>query len=381
MTKLSICSCAVDLAAVERGLEVVQLVGVGLVGEDGGAVVGLEGVADGIAVVAEVEHEDVALLGVGAVEAGEGLHGLDAGEHLVDVHGVQERLVVAGLELVGADEEAVRVLLKVVGDAAGGEAVETGFADLLALVFGFAGEGDEGLVGAFAFLQVCADGVVVVDGALDAVGDDHGARLAAELAGRAHLFVEVVDHDFGLEADGVVMVFDVAAQLSGGAAGVELGVLLDRFDEAVVAVDRGVVRQHIHDEAFLDGLLHGVAVEGEVAGGIALGIGGAEDFECLVLGRGGEGEVAGVGQQLSALHEPVDDVLGGLLLGLGAGLAERHVERGGGASALAGVGFVDDDAEAVVPGRVADVVEDEGELLDGGNDDALAFLEQAAEVL
>ena len=32
----------------------------------------------------------------------------------------------------------------------------------------------------------------------------------------------------------------------------------------------------------------------------------AEDLQRLVLGRGGEGEVAGVGQQLARLHDAVD---------------------------------------------------------------------------
>jgi hypothetical protein len=59
----------------------------------------------------EVEHEHVVLLRVRAVQARERLHGLDAGERLVHVHRVQQRLVVAGLELVGADQEAVRVFL------------------------------------------------------------------------------------------------------------------------------------------------------------------------------------------------------------------------------------------------------------------------------
>ena len=55
----------------------------------------------------EVEHEDVVFLRMRPVEARQGLHRFDAGEGLVDVHRVQQRLVVPGLELVGADEEAV----------------------------------------------------------------------------------------------------------------------------------------------------------------------------------------------------------------------------------------------------------------------------------
>ncbi len=53
-----------------------------------------------------------------AVQAGQRLHRLDAGQHLVDVHGVQQRLVVAGLELIGANQKPIRVFPNLIGDVA-----------------------------------------------------------------------------------------------------------------------------------------------------------------------------------------------------------------------------------------------------------------------
>ena len=44
------------------------------------------------------------------------------------------------------------------------------------------------------------------------------------------------------------------------------------------------------------------------------------------------------------------------------------------------MGLVDDDGEFAPAMVVADGVEDEGELLDGGDDDPLALLEQAAQM-
>ena len=79
----------VDLVAVEVGLEIMQLVGVGLLSEQRRAVVILEGKGDPVAVVLEVEHEAVVLLRVRAVQARQGLHRLNAGERLVHVHRVQ----------------------------------------------------------------------------------------------------------------------------------------------------------------------------------------------------------------------------------------------------------------------------------------------------
>ena len=296
----------------------------------------------------EVEHEHVVLLRVRAVEPRERLHRLDARQRLVHVHRVQQRLVVAGLELVGADQEAVRVLLDLVGDLARRKAVERRLGHLRAAVLVLAREGDDGLVRALALRQVVADGVEVLDGPLDAAGHHHRPRLPADLVQRQHLLVEVVHHDLGLEPDGVVVALDVAAQLLLRPLGVELRVVLDLLDQLVVAVDRRVVLEHVEDEALLDRLLHRVAVEGPVldlAVGLRLGL--AEDLQRLVLGRGGEGEVAGVGQQLLAPpSSAVDRVLGRSRRPprLRPSRAPAHRRRG--LAALARVRLVDDDGEA-----------------------------------
>ena len=73
-------------------------------------------------------------------------------QRLVHVHRVQQRLVVAGLELVGADQEAVRTLLDRVGDLAGRKAVQRRLGHLLAAELGLAGEGHDGPVLALALL-------------------------------------------------------------------------------------------------------------------------------------------------------------------------------------------------------------------------------------
>ena len=52
------------------------------------------------------------------------LHRLYSGERLVHIRGVQQGLVVAGLEFVGADEKAVQVLLDPVRDLARREPIE-----------------------------------------------------------------------------------------------------------------------------------------------------------------------------------------------------------------------------------------------------------------
>ena len=88
-----------------------QLVRVGLLRQDCGAVVIGKGGLDRVSVISEVEHKGVVLFGVRAVETGERLHRLDAGKRFVDVHAVQQRFVVAGLKLIGADQEPVGIFL------------------------------------------------------------------------------------------------------------------------------------------------------------------------------------------------------------------------------------------------------------------------------
>ena len=179
----------------------------------------------------------------------------------------------------------------------------------------------------------------------------------------------------------MLVALDEAPQLLLRLLDVELRVVLHRLGKPVVAGHRGVVRQHVQDEPLLDCLLHGVAVEGVVpdrAAGLRVRL--AEDLQRLVLRGGGEREVAGVREQLARLHQAVDVVLGGLLLGLFTGCPQRGRDGRRGAPTLAGVGLVDDDGETLPALLVADLVEDEGELLNRRDDDLLAGLDEPAQV-
>ena len=357
---------------VQFRLERVKLVRVRLLAEDGGAVIVGKRLLDGLGVVLEIEDENIVLLRVRPVQAGERLHRFDAGEHLVHIHRVQQRLVVAGLELFGADEEAIRVFLNPVGDVVARKSVQLRLADLLALIFRLAGEGDDGLVGALDFREVVAEGEEILDRPLDAAGHHHRPRLTADLVLADHLFQEVIHHDLGLVADGLAMALHIAAQFLARLLHVELRVAFDGLGKPVIAFHRRVVLEHVEDEALLNRLLHGVAVKRAVLHLVARLVGDAENFQRLVLRRGGEGEVAGIGQQLSGFDDAVDLVLGGFVLLLRTVFGQRHAHRGGGAPALAGVRLVNDDGELLAPMLLADAVEHKGKGLHGGDDDLLA---------
>ena len=179
----------------------------------------------------------------------------------------------------------------------------------------------------------------------------------------------------------MVVALDEAPQFLLRLLDVELRVVLHRLGKPVVAGHRRVVRQHVQDEPLLDCLLHGVAVEGVVpdrAAGLRVRL--AEDLQRLVLRGGGEREVAGVREQLARLHQTVDVVLWGFLLGLFTGCPQRGRDGRRGAPTLAGVGLVDDDGETLPALLVADLVDDEGELLNRRDDDLLAGLDEPAQV-
>ena len=341
---------------VKFRLQVVQLVGVRFVGEHCRSVVVGKRFPNGVRVVLKVENECVVFLWMRPVEPREGLHRLDVRQGLIDIHRVQQRLIVAGLELVGADQESVWLLLDAFGNVARGKAIEGRLSHFFTAILVLAGKCDDGTAGALSFAEVLADGVEVLDRAFDAAGHHHGAGLAADSVPDQHLVVEMVHHDLRLEADGVVVPFHEAPQLALCLLGVKLRVVLNRLGQPVVAGHRRVVGQNVHDEPLLDGLLHRVAVERTVLhGAVRLRAAIAEELQRLVLRGGGEREVAGVGEQPVGFHDPVDSVLVGLVLRHPARFGQRTSHRRRGLAALAGVGLVDDDREAAVPLPVPDL--------------------------
>ena len=124
---------------------------------------------------------------------------------------VQQRLVVAGLELVGTDQEAVRdprwILSAIWPD---GKLFSDASVTFSPPNSGSSGEGHDCPVLALSLLQVVANGMEVLEGALDAVGDHHRPRPRQRRSCiiRDDLLVEVVDHDLGLEADRVVVALE-----------------------------------------------------------------------------------------------------------------------------------------------------------------------------
>jgi hypothetical protein len=110
----------------------------------------------------------------------------------------------------------------------------------------------------------------------------------------------------------------------------------------------------------------------------------AEHLQCLVLRRRGEGEVAGIGQQLARRHALFERRVH-RVLGVGSRVvvfrrrAECLAHRRRGLAALARMRLVDDDGEgpAALDG---DLVEDEGKFLHRRDDDLPALFDEPAQV-
>ena len=210
---------------------------------------------------------------------------------------MQQGFVKAGDELVGDDQESIRVLLEIGRNVLARKPVEIGLGLLLPANLEVARVRHDGLVRALDLGEVVRHLAPVVDGPRDAVAHDHRPRLATDLLFARHLRDEVIDHDLGLAADGLVVRFDVVADFLQRLHLVEFRVVRHRLGHLVEAVVGGVVLHYVEDELLLDGLLGGV---GQFFGRAELHLVAdqglfAEQLQRLVLGRGRECEVAGVG--------------------------------------------------------------------------------------
>ena len=373
---------------VELGAQVEDEVRVGRRREFRRRVVGLERRQHFLGVVHEIEHVGRVLAGMRAVQAGERLHGLDAGEPLVDVHAAQQRLIEAGLELVGDEQDLILVALEGFADVAAlqvrverragfGEGIRARF-----LVVHLAGERHQRADLVAVLLDVFVDGELPAHG-LHAAADDHH-RLGLAVEQRRDVFAEVLDDDLHLLRDVVgVQPHPAHDPLHGRAA-------LDLLLVVILAVVRQlegqlvgrVVLQHVEDELLLDGLPHRIDVERlrqiVRAGWFARGIGPrAEQLHRLGLRRRGERDERDAAVLGPRRHLRGEDVFRAdfaavvqflQLLGREHRLQLRRRLAGLGAVRLVG-----DHGEALAlrGGQLAHGFQREGERLDRADDDLL----------
>ena len=205
------------------------------------------------AVVHEVEDEGVLLERVDAVQPRERLHRLDAGETLVHVQRVQQRLVEARLVLLGDQEHLVvvrRELLRQLRlpDAGVHRLLRVGHLTQL-VVLHRAGEGDERPDRVTLLPDVAVEALLEPHRLQPRAGHHHRLGPAADAVPRHR--VEVLHHHLGLLRYVVRMEVQEAGQRPRGRLALDVRIAGGLLEQLEVGVVRRIVPQHVEDEPFL----------------------------------------------------------------------------------------------------------------------------------
>src|SRR5882672_6527321 len=96
----------------------------------------------------------------------------------VHIHRVKQWLVVPGLEFVGTYQEAIRVFLNPVRDQIRWKPIERRFGHSCPGVIVLSGKRDNRLVWAFAFFEVIAERMKVLERSFNAASYDHRSGLS-----------------------------------------------------------------------------------------------------------------------------------------------------------------------------------------------------------
>ena len=257
-----------DRALLERGL----------VPEHG------ERLADGLAHVDKVDDARVALVDRRAVEAADGLHGAVAGEHAVNVHGVQHGLVEAREELVGHDHHA-----HAVGERTEG-ALDVAVLGLVGVELGPAAavehEGSErhhdveALLVGQQQLDLLLDLLLHENGVPARAAHDHRLGLEEWRRARAHNVGKVAHDEARLGTQDLEMARGKVQHVCRGRLSVPRPLLFDLVDRSYACVrgDRRVVLQSIEHVSVANRVCQRVRVEWFHD---VVGISYAKEFQCL----------------------------------------------------------------------------------------------------
>ena len=215
---------------------------------------------------------------------------------------------------------------------------------------------------------------------------DHGLSLAADLV--SGYIAELLQHDSRFLRDIMGMQRLKLANSTDTGGGVQLRVVRDGLGNLVVHVIGHVVLQHIQNKAFLDGLPHGIHMEGMI---FAILIPLAKHLQRFVLGGGRKGEEGQVfmnplGSQFIQQLVLIVLALGfllvllfGVLLQNFLGIGQRPFQLAGSVAGLGGMGLVHNNRKPLISG--AHFLIDDRELLEGSNNDARPGLDGLPELL
>ena len=223
-----------------------------------GRVEGFEGFLDRYRVVHEVQHIGIFLIFMCTVQPAQGLHGLDILQLLVHKHGVQQRLVEAGLILVRHHQHVVHVTGEVEGQTLLADvqvfvAIQLRLGILGVAILDLAGERHHRMdICIPLLLAVLLDLQEVAQGMGTARGDHHGFGLA--LHGMQGDGAELLHDDFRLLVDDVLVVVVIGFHGPRGWRLLVGRVLLDSLLYLVGHAIRGILQQYVLDKPLFDGL-------------------------------------------------------------------------------------------------------------------------------
>ena len=247
----------------------------------------------------------------------------------------------------------------------------------------FPGKSDDSLIRAVPVGQTLGNGIVHFNATGNTGRHHHGARLAAQFLSGNDLFVEMVYHHRRFLGNDIGIPFDKGAQFLLSPLLVKHGVVFHLFDNLIPTVDGHVILQHIQDEAFLNGLFHGIDMEGPVFDLAVFFIRRTKHLFRLVFRRSRKGEVTGCFYQFPSLYHGVDLVfIIQFTVRSQSGKGQIHI--GCIPPTLSRMGFVDDDGKGMVYMFLSDFLRNIRELLYCGHNDPLAVLDglfQVARVL
>ena len=277
---------------VQGVLQVVHHIGVGLFLQNSLLIVGLKGFSDILGGVNEVQDKGILFAPHGAVQPGKGLDSLHAGQLLVHKHGVQQWLIEAGLIFFRHDQHPIFVCMErfrqglLLDGLAGFCFIQLLLSVGFPIVLHLAGEGHQHIQVSVALLLDLPLELQQVAHCMEPRGRyDHCFGLAANFV--PGYIAELLQHDSRFLRDVVGVQHLKLANSTHTGSGVQFRVVGDGLGNLVVHVIGHVVLQYIQNKAFLNGLPHGVHVEGMV---FTIFIPLAEHLKRFVLWGGRKGE-------------------------------------------------------------------------------------------
>ena len=275
-----------------------------------------------------------------AIQAGKRLHGLDIRQAFVNVHGMEQRLIKSRLEFVCDHKNTVGILLKRLLNYSTGESVDICLGNLAVFPIRSSGKGNDGLERTMTLLQQTADCLIILNSPADGAGYNHCSRFSADLTLCNYFTMEVLHHNGGFLMDRIAIGFHIIPENCLGTLFIEFWVILNSFRQLIIALYRGVILQNIQNEAFLDGLLHGVnIVRRRLVGPIRLRNFFPEHLQSFILWRCREGKIARILYHLTAFDDRIDLIFKVVFVIINTA-RKNHVHFCGQASVLAGMRLI-----------------------------------------